>query len=159
MKYLHEATLQWAKDRQIIPNSTTPTQMLKLGSEFGELCHHLATNKSIKDDIGDCLVVLTIVSGLEGYDLVADVMTLKPTKHSTPTVPTAMHYLGLMQDKAIKRRDFRSEMRNFINQLEGIAVTRHTNLLESWSEAYEDIKDRKGHMNEEGVFIKEGDKI
>jgi hypothetical protein len=33
----------------------------------------------------------------------------------------------------------------------------NTTLEECLAQAYDDIKDRKGYMNELGVFIKEGD--
>lgn len=90
--------LQWATDRGIIENGNSNTQMLKLVSEMGELADNLAKGNDVSDDIGDCMVVLTIIARLQGLDL------------TTCT------------DKA-------------------------------WS----DIKDRKGFLNKEGVFIKESD--
>jgi len=66
---LNEKILQWSHDRGILRNGNTITQCLKLGSEFGELQDNLAKNKSIKDDIGDMLVVLTNIAFLEGYTL------------------------------------------------------------------------------------------
>jgi len=41
--------------------------------------------------------------------------------------------------------------------LNTLAVMHDTSLEECLKVAYEDIKDRKGHMNSEGIFIKEGD--
>jgi len=153
---LHEATVQWATERMIIQNGLVTTQMLKLGSEFGELCDHLANNQPIKDDIGDCLVVCTILEEMSGRSLLRTMTT--PVKlHTTPMVPQAMAYLGEMMDKSIKGQDFTEEMANFIHQVEGIAKTRHTSLTESWAVAYDDIKDRKGILNKAGNFIKDTD--
>ena len=93
-----ELTLQWSADRGILTNSTAVTQGMKLVSEIGELCDNIIKNKDVKDDIGDCLVVLTNIAALSG-----------------------------------------------------------TNLTECWAHAWNDIKDRRGYLNEHGNFIKEAD--
>jgi len=66
---LEEKTLQWSKDRGIIDNGKVETQVLKLISEMGELADNVAKGKDIKDDIGDCLVVLTNIATMSGTDL------------------------------------------------------------------------------------------
>jgi hypothetical protein len=91
-------TLEWSNDRGILKNSTTQQQFLKLVSEIGELADNLAKGKCVKDDIGDCLVVLTNIAFMKGV-----------------------------------------------------------NLTECFAQAYDDIKDRKGFLNENGVFIKDTD--
>jgi len=96
MDVLEEKVLLWAYDRGILINGSPETQMLKLVSEMGELADNLAKGKDIKDDIGDCLVVLTI-----------------------------------------------------------IAHMKDTNLQECYDIAYNDIKDRIGYLNANGVFVKE----
>jgi NTP pyrophosphatase (non-canonical NTP hydrolase) len=96
MRIIEDRVLQWADDRGILKNGRPETQMLKLVSEMGELADNLAKGKDIKDDIGDCLVVLTIIANMK-----------------------------------------------------------KTNLAECYTVAYNDIKDRKGYLNENGVFIKE----
>ena len=89
---------QWANDRQIIQNGDILAQGLKLVSEIGELADNLAKDRCIKDDIGDCFVVLNNLA----------------------------HMTGLT-------------------------------LEDCMAQAWFDIKDRKGTMNEHGVFIKQGD--
>ncbi|ADM26661.1 MazG-like pyrophosphatase [Pseudoalteromonas phage HS1] len=88
----------WSRDRKIIQNGNKLAQGLKLVSEVGELSDSLAKGRDIKDDIGDCMVVLNNLALMSG-----------------------------------------------------------TTLEECCAKAWGDIKDRKGHMNEHGVFIKEGD--
>ena len=95
---LEQKVLLWSQQRGILKNSTSSQQFLKLVSEMGELADNLAKCRSVKDDIGDCIVVLLNIANMEGTDLT-----------------------------------------------ECLAV------------AYDDIKDRKGYLNENGVFIKEGD--
>ena len=50
--------LQWHKDRNLIDGSTDKAQLVKLVEELGELARNIARGKSIKDDIGDMMVVL-----------------------------------------------------------------------------------------------------
>tara|TARA_R100000541_G_C1851108_1_gene77620 strand:+ start:231 stop:548 length:318 start_codon:yes stop_codon:yes gene_type:complete len=90
----------WSRDRKIIQNGNKLAQGLKLVSEVGELSDNLAKGRDIKDDIGDCMVVLNNLALMSG-----------------------------------------------------------TTLEECAAVAWGDIKDRKGYMNEHGVFIKEGDGI
>lgn len=95
---LEELILQWSEERGITTNGKVSTQALKLVSEVGELCDNVSKGRSIKDDIGDCFVVLT-----------------------------------------------------------NLAKLSNLTLSECVSHAYNDIKDRKGYLNEHGNFIKEGD--
>jgi len=97
---LEEKVIQWARDRQIIPNSNPRAQLMKTVSELGELAD--ATLKDdgdgIVDGIGDILVTLILYAQL--YD-------------------PAM------------------------------------NLRLCLESAYNTIKDRKGRLTPEGIFVKE----
>lgn len=100
LEELKKLTTEWSKDRGIIPNGKPTTQTLKLVSEVGELADNIGKGnyEAAKDDIGDCLVVLTNLTALLD-----------------------------------------------------------TSLEECWAVAYDEIKDRKGFLTEEGNFIKESD--
>ena len=98
MNTFNAKVIDWAGARGILANSTQIVQLAKLVSEVGELADNIAKNRDVKDDIGDCLVVLAIIAALN-----------------------------------------------------------KTTLNECARVAWEDIKDRKGYLNEEGIFIKEGD--
>lgn len=100
MKELQYNILQWAHARGILTNSIPQIQGLKLVSEVGELCDNLAKGRDVIDDIGDAIVVLTIIANMKG-----------------------------------------------------------TTLEECMEVAYNDIKDRKGYLNSDGIFIKETDQI
>lgn len=71
LKELQKKTLQWSSDRGILQNGKITTQALKLGSEMGELMDNAAKDnlEAMKDDIGDCLVVLTNLANLAGTTL------------------------------------------------------------------------------------------
>jgi len=52
----------WSRARNLIKGSTTKDQVLKLMQEVGELSDNVCKGKSIKDDVGDCLVVLNNIA-------------------------------------------------------------------------------------------------
>jgi hypothetical protein len=95
---LRDLTLEWSEARGILKHGKVQTQALKLVSEVGELCDNVGKGRDIKDDIGDCLVVLT-----------------------------------------------------------NLAALSNLTLEQCWAHAYNEIKDRKGYLNEHGNFIKDGD--
>jgi NTP pyrophosphatase (non-canonical NTP hydrolase) len=67
---LHEAVLQWAKERDLLHNKNSNKQMLKLVEEVGELASAIAKENTpeIVDAIGDIQVVLIILSSQLGID-------------------------------------------------------------------------------------------
>lgn len=95
---MQDHVLDWAKDRKIIPNAKPHVQLMKGGSEFGELldAEIKGDRAAIIDSLGDTLVCLIIYAELRGLDL--------------------------------------------------------TDCLAS---AYNEIKDRKGTLTPEGLFVKE----
>jgi len=90
--------IQWAQDRQIIPNSTPIAQAIKTKEEVGELFDALMTkdHAALRDAYGDILVTLIIGAALADVDLV-----------------------------------------------------------DCLNDAYNEIKDRNGHLNAAGIFVKE----
>ena len=63
---------QWAVDRQIIPNATPTSQLLKLVSEVGELCDAEGKKDAtgMIDAVGDVMVCLINYCALRDLDLV-----------------------------------------------------------------------------------------
>ena len=60
-------------------------------------------------------------------------------------------------DNVAKERDVTDDIGDCLVVLNNLAIMNDTTLEECLKVAYNDIKDRKGHMNTHGVFIKEGD--
>jgi NTP pyrophosphatase (non-canonical NTP hydrolase) len=62
---------EWAKQKGILDKGDTKTQYIKLQEECGELAKALLNNdkEEIIDAIGDCVVVLTNLSKLAGYNI------------------------------------------------------------------------------------------
>lgn len=169
IKELKELTDKWAQDRKIDINGKYTTQWLKLISEVGELADSIAKDKSPIDDIGDCLVVLSnmelIIRTQKLYyasinidalihDVEHHVNTYDKFEHSSD-IHTHIKYL-LNNIAAIKDiNDYLYDTRNIVYRLTHLAKHYNLTLQECWTYAYEEIKDRKGYLNELGNFIKE----
>ncbi len=95
---LSEKVLNWARDRDILINSSAIAQLTKTEEEVAELREAIDNNDMDKmvDGYGDVLVTMIIGAEIAGFDLV-DCLQV----------------------------------------------------------AYDEIKDRKGHLNEDGIFVKE----
>lgn len=166
MKQLIQQIEQWAEDRNLIKGSTPQKQMLKLMEEFGELCGGIAKNKPevIKDSIGDCFVVLTILNAQ---------YRMKSTRklndfHQDILVPNSIYnckdtdiamMIALKHISACYLGDYVPmdlDINNAINALQTIAILSNLNIEDCVQHAYDQIKDRKGKMID-GVFVKEED--
>ena len=132
----------WANDRKIIQNGTVEGQKLKFIEEAGELAAAIARNniEGIKDAVGDMCVVDVILSSISSSDSMRmplvwceDVLGWK----SNSTILVQMQYDYDVQGIAT------------------IAIRYNLTLEECWQAAWDAIKDRKGYMNEQGVFVKE----
>lgn len=125
--------LQWAKDRGILKNGTYQGQCLKLIEEYGELAAAWARNdrEGVKDAIGDIRVVETIMRAMEESD------------------KGASRYWGLVE-KLTARMSF-SGVSGFAVLVFGLSEE------ECIEQAWNTIKDRKGQMNAQGVFVKEAE--
>jgi NTP pyrophosphatase (non-canonical NTP hydrolase) len=66
--------------------------------------------------------------------------------------------IGELADNIAKGRDVYDDIGDCLVVLNNLALMHGTTLEQCLAHAYNDIKDRKGYMNEKGVFIKESDK-
>ena len=79
--------------------------------------------------------------------------------NSTPLAQFAklVSEIGELGDNIAKQRDVTDDIGDCLVVLNTIAIMFDTTLEDCLNVAYNDIKDRKGHMNSEGIFFKEGD--
>jgi len=79
--------------------------------------------------------------------------------NSTPLAQFAklVSEIGELGDNIAKQRDTTDDIGDCLVVLNTLAIMNDTTLEQCLKVAYNDIKDRKGHMNSHGVFIKEGD--
>lgn len=66
---LIEKTIDWHYERNLIDGSTDKDQVLKLFEELAELSNSVCKKKSIKDDIGDMLVVMINICERNGLTI------------------------------------------------------------------------------------------
>jgi len=66
-----EPIRNWAEQKGILSNGDAKTQCIKLFEEAGELSKSILKNDEAEfiDAIGDCVVVLTNLAALKGYDI------------------------------------------------------------------------------------------
>ena len=161
MKELILKVEQWAQDRNIINGCKPIDQAMKLFSEAGELADNIGKGRDIKDDVGDTLVVLTILAAQLGVTLSeinfsklewADGSNKELVLVLFNTLPDIVGYAHNAQFFHI------GLFKRAINTLNAIAGNHKTTLEECLSVAYNDIKDRKGIMHN-GVFIKDSDPV
>jgi len=169
---LQEATLKWASDRGIIQNGKAITQVQKLASEVGELMDNIAKDRDIKDDVGDCIVVMVNIAGILGINIHCSMVTVqrhninhKPTwsrnQVSTDilsTLGTLAHSIHCDAGGEHYTEIVGEHIMSMFMHLSSLLLTyKGFDLIDCWLHAYNDIKDRRGYLNENGNFIKEGD--
>ena len=66
-----EPIRQWASQRGIYEKGDAKTQFVKLSEEMGELAVSIlkSNDEELRDAIGDCVVVLTNLAKLKGYNI------------------------------------------------------------------------------------------
>lgn len=166
----------WLKDRKITVNGNTNSQVIKFIEEFGETALGIVTgNKDeVKDGLGDMAVVMTAIYGLilrdtpelteEKTYTIADI-NLKQDYRNYPILQPSIQALYLVASlgkmcgflaRGKNVEAFGTLQKNFDN-IAHLAYCTGTDINESWNIAYNEIKDRQGFLNEDGIFIKQSD--
>ena len=61
--------VEWHEDRNLIDGASDKDQVLKLVQEVGELSDSVCKQQDVKDDIGDCLVILINIAARNSTNL------------------------------------------------------------------------------------------
>jgi len=172
----------WSKARGILDNGVWFTQGTKLYEEDGEAATGVGKNKHplIMDGLGDALVVLVNLMELTGHESLeiacwaagdefrmgnTHYLFHKMRYHITCAIDELWGVVGLDSPKKLDFKSFDnavcinieyhySEMIAYANTL---AKAYDMNLEQCFSLAWDEIKDRKGFLNADGIFIKEAD--
>jgi NTP pyrophosphatase (non-canonical NTP hydrolase) len=64
-----EMIKEWHHDRNLIHGATDKDQVCKLIQEVGELSDNVCKGRDIRDDIGDCIVVLVNIAERHGVSI------------------------------------------------------------------------------------------
>jgi len=163
---LTEKVKQWSKDRGITINGKSTTQMLKLVSEYSEIYEAYFEDDIdlLKDAIGDCTVVLINLNELinkEGnlnHKIDWTKVENKKVDSSILQAKTMMTLGKLADDIGKSYYEKASEkIEIMLGQLNSLAELNEINFVDCLELAYNEIKDRKGFLNENGNFIKSTD--
>ena len=151
-----ELIKKWGRDRGITINGTHQGQWYKLVSEYGELADNLAKGKDVKDDIGDMFVVLVMMTELAELDIDKAMEIACP---QTPTGAKAYDIMGALHINlgALRFGVSHSSAADLIGTLSAIADAEGSSLAECINIAYQDIKERKGYLTADGVFVRDVD--
>lgn len=170
MQYNVKLVTQWAHDRNLIDGSTLKDQFIKGVEEGGEIFEAILRRDKdlLVDAIGDKLVVLTILCGIEGLDPLSYIKRVDSSRFAvhgsfTEAVKSyqALHAaasFGMIQGelaraiaKGLPISEHVESMVTILNQISTILCV---DIGECYRIAYNEIKHRTGRMVD-GVFCKD----
>ncbi|EIG0754866.1 hypothetical protein LNA22_004767 [Salmonella enterica subsp. enterica serovar Bovismorbificans] len=167
----------WSKERGILDNGKLETQITKFFEEFGEIATGISKNKPelIMDGIGDALVVLVNILELGKDKLSGEMSTTEIIEHGLQLQVDDVadveehfddngypHHLYLHATEifatAFIRSDAGFDQLNWaLYRLAKLALYYRLDIRHCFSLAWHEIKDRKGYLNADGIFVKEAD--
>lgn len=167
----------WSKERGILDNGKLETQITKFFEEFGEIATGISKNKPelIMDGIGDALVVLVNILELGKDKLSGEMTTAEIIEHGLQLQVDDVadveehfddngypHHLYLHATEifatAFIRSDAGFDQLNWaLYRLAKLALYYRLDIRHCFSLAWHEIKDRKGYLNADGIFVKEAD--
>ena len=156
-KEFKKNVVKWAKDRGIIPNSSFDAQYIKLVEELGELALGIRKRNDdlIRDSIGDIAVVLINLAAIQGID-VKDIQ-IGWIKTTTSKFNLLAYFIGQLVFERKNKESMRTVVNDCLFLLESIATENGESFMKCCELAWNEIKDRKGYLREDGIFIKEED--
>lgn len=160
---------QWGVDRRIVQNATAFAQTRKTHEEFIELVEALACEKfyqgggfhrdgldEVKDAIGDIYVTLVMVCACNDTPIRMELdfaqiggMDKGPLRFIESLIP------DLIRDAVEDNTTVRITARRIVCGLMALCDSMGLDFIECVEMAYNEIKDRKGTLREDGVFVKE----
>jgi NTP pyrophosphatase (non-canonical NTP hydrolase) len=163
LQELTDKVIAWAAERDILKYSTPAAQFLKTVEELGELASATAKadKAAIADAIGDVTVTLIIATKLAGLNMPHT--TVSTQRLFSPVEAVLALTMDCMSVAATVKADMDSLkglMQGLILQmttdtLNNCAIVNELRLVDCLQLAYDTIKDRKGHLTPEGIFVKE----
>lgn len=167
----------WSKERGILDNGKLETQITKFFEEFGEIATGISKNKPdlIMDGIGDALVVLVNILELGKDKLSGEMTTAEIIEHGLQLQVDDVadveehfddngypYHLYLHATEifatAFIRSDAGFDQLNWaLYRLAKLALYYRLDIRHCFSLAWHEIKDRKGYLNADGIFVKEAD--
>lgn len=142
----------WATDRGIYANGKASSQLLKALSELGELADGIAKGDraAIEDGIGDVVVCLVNYAHMADLPIYAPKLE-RSAQHTNEEClgVLAAQIGGELRGLATMHTDAVMDHLCYMSALNGLYF------LDCCDVAWDEIKDRKGFLNENGVFVKD----
>jgi hypothetical protein len=175
----------WSTARGILENGIWYTQATKMYEEDGEVAPGVAKSRRnlIIDGLGDMIVVMVNLMELTSFNSLAISKMVEASRKEAPPTGTA-HYLyhkvrlsnsiavdylwdvsGIDSPKQLTREMFSEEHTKYVvgylteclHAANALANAYEFTLEQALSLAWDEIKDRTGFLNADGVFVKESD--
>lgn len=171
LEKLNDKIILWAMDRKILVNGKAITQMDKTVEEIEELIlaigedaayvRHLGEDADpfkyipeICDAIGDIYITLVVGLAIDDLQVPPHLVEPSPVKHPVRELMKSVFLLGgcfMVGNQPMRLL----QVKVMMNLLAAIAEKYDTTLRACVQQAYDEIKDRRGYLNSDGVFIKE----
>ena len=151
----------WSKERGIYEHSTALAQALKAVSEVGELADATIKNDrdALKDAIGDVMVCLVNVAKMTGCDIEVRPLIERDVPENNQVLAALVSYFvaDIASDIALDHDvcSIEDGIESLIIYLTCLALDNSLHLLDCCEAAWNEIKDRKGHMVAGGAFVKD----
>lgn len=157
---------QWQAERGIYEHSTELAQALKGVSEAGELADAVikGDRDALKDSVGDVMVCLVGVSKMLDIDMqcAEDILidhSISVQESAAAAAMIAYFVSDIASDIALEAElwSIEDSLESALIYLNVIAHKNDLTLIDCCEAAWNEIKDRKGHMVAGGAFVKDGD--
>lgn len=160
---LYARITAWAKHRNFKEGATLFGQACKLAEEFGEFLRNFNRGKDCTDDIGDVLVVVTVLRYMLGIQVKQPARCDKhfagPVNVNVATAHDAISKLLSMtvrRDAAMPFHVLQAELYRLELCVAAICVELGYDVVACLHHSYNEIKDRTGKMID-GKFVKSAD--
>lgn len=160
---------QWGVDRRIVQNATAFAQTRKTHEEFCELVDAMTLHETyrargfectgladVRDAIGDIYVTLVMVCACNDTPIRMELdfaqiggMEKGPLKFIESLIP------DLIRDAVEDNTTVRITARRIVCGLMALCDSMGLDFVECVEQAYNEIRERKGTLREDGVFVKE----
>ncbi len=170
LEKLNEKIILWAMDRKILANGKAITQMDKTIEEIEELIEAIGMNTcymshaedadplayvpEVCDAIGDIYVTLVVGLAIDELQVPPILIKPSPSKKLVQDLMKSVFLLGgcfMVGNQQMRLM----QVSIMMNILAALAEKYDTTLRACVQGAYDEIKDRKGYLNEQGIFVKE----
>ena len=147
---------EWGLARKITTNGNSVTQIGKLFEEVSEIAEAIIESDHAKfeDAIGDSLVVVSMISDLTDKCKIDFDKLRNHYEHEEPDL-LVIQTGGKLAADVLRDKPIQQSIDDFILSLHMSAKFHHTTLERCFELAYEEIKDRTGHLTSEGNFVKD----